>query len=414
MSRKSVLPTIMLLAPFVFSFAFAMDIYIPAIPKMKEVFNTSQENIQLTLSLFMLMSGVGQLVFGPITDQFGRRSLALLSVVFFILGSGLCATANSIQLLIVARMFQAFGGCGMLVVAFASVRDQFSGNEAAKVYSFLNCAIGLSPLFAPIIGSYLFYWFDWRAGFIFLTAMSSLILILAYFKIPETLPAENRVKITKDIGVRYYQVLKNRTFISYAFSATAGLMTFFVFFSSSPYIIINLLHVPVKHFGYYFFTVGATFFLGSLICGKLVHRIGTFNATITGILLMFLAGLMMLFWYEINGLSTAQYILPCMTAGIGGAFMMGAGAGGAMEPFGNSAGMAAAVIGCLEFVCASVFGTIIMNWPVTSTIPLSFTMIGLSGTALLVMLSLNAPGQLWRNAVSEPPHRSINSPKSRY
>lgn len=387
MAKKSVLSTIMLLAPFVFSFAFAMDIYIPAIPTMRELLNTSQENIQLTLSLFMLMTGLGQLVFGPITDHFGRRSLALLSVAFFIFGSGLCALSNSIQLLIIARILQAFGGCGMLVVAFASVRDQYSGNDAAKVYSFLNCAIGLSPLFAPIIGSYLFDWFNWRAGFIFLTIMSSLIFLVTCFRMTETLPKENRTKLTGDVFLRYFQVLKNRTFISYAFSATAGLMTFFVFFSSSPYIILNLLHVPVKYFGYYFFTVGATFFLGSLICGKLVHKIGTFNAVIIGILLMFLAGVIMFTWYRISGISTAQYILPCMLAGVGGSFMMGAGAGGAMEPFGNSAGLAAALIGCLEFLCASIFGTLIMSWPVTSTIPLSLTMMGWSASALLVMIS---------------------------
>ncbi|MBX9585631.1 MAG: multidrug effflux MFS transporter [Gammaproteobacteria bacterium] len=387
MKQKSVASTIFLLAPFVFSFAFAMDIYIPAIPKMKEVLHTSQENIQLTLSLFMFMTGLGQLVIGPISDQFGRRSIALLSVAFFILGSGLCASANSIHLLIFARIFQAFGGCGMLVVSFAAVRDQFSGNELAKVYSFLNCGIGMSPLFAPIIGSYLYHWFDWRAGFIFLTVMGVIIFITSFFNMKETLPAEKRVKINAGVFLRYWKVLKNATFISYAFTATAGLITFFVFFSSSPYIIINLLHAPVKYFGYYFFTVGAMFFVGSLICGKLAHRIGPFKSVIAGSFLLLLAGLIMLVWYWVSGISTAQYLLPCMMAGIGGAFMMGAGAGGAMEPFGEAAGLAAALVGCLEFLCAAIFGTIVMQWPVTSTIPLSLTMLGLSALALLVMIS---------------------------
>ncbi len=111
MRSNKVLSTTLFLSPFVFSFAFAMDIYIPAIPTMKEVLHTSQENIQLTLSLFMFMTGLGQLVMGPITDQIGRRSLALLSVALFIVGSGLCALSNTIELLIFARMIQAFGGC---------------------------------------------------------------------------------------------------------------------------------------------------------------------------------------------------------------------------------------------------------------------------------------------------------------
>lgn len=386
MSQKKVISTILLLAPFVFSFAFAMDIYIPAIPKMKEVLNTSQANIQLTLSLFMFMTGIGQLVFGPITDQFGRRRTAILSVAFFIFGSGLCAMANSIQLLIAARVIQAFGGCGMLVVSFAAVRDQFSGNELAKVYSFLNCAIGMSPLFAPIIGSYLYDWFGWRAGFIFLTIMGVIIFFTACFRMNETLPIENRVKINADVFYRYWKVVKNGTFMSYAFSGTAGLMTFFVFFSSSPYIIINLLHAPVKYFGYYFFTVGATFFLGSLICGKIAYRIGPFKAVIAGSCMLLLAGLIMLLWYWISGISTAQYLLPCMLAGIAGAFMLGAGGSGAIEPFKDSAGMAVALVGCLEFLCAAIFGTVVMHWSVTSTVPLSLTMLGLSSLVLLVMI----------------------------
>jgi predicted MFS family arabinose efflux permease len=253
----------------------------------------------------------------------------------------------------------------------------------------------MSPLFAPIIGSYLYEWFDWRAGFIFLTLMGAIIFFLACFGMKETLAEESRVKINSDVLLRYWKVLKNRTFISYTFCATAGLMTFFVFFSSSPYIIINLLHIPVKHFGYYFFTVGAMFFLGSLICGKLAHRIGPLKAVIAGSSVLLSAGLIMLVWYWLSGISVAQYLLPCMLAGIGGSFMMGAGAGGAMEPFGEAAGLAAAMVGCLEFLCAAIFGTIIMHWPVTSTIPLSAAMVGLSALALLVMI-------FYRNCQNSP------------
>lgn len=394
MKNNKVLSTVVLLAPFVFSFAFALDIYIPAVPTMKEVMHTTQANIQLTLSLFMFVTGLGQLVMGPTSDQYGRRSLALLSILFFFIGSILCAISTSIQMLIMARLIQSFGGCGMLVVAFAIVRDQFSGNDAAKVYSFLNCGLGMSPLFAPIIGSYLYHWFNWQAGFIFLAIMSAIIFLIAFFKIEETLPAEKRVKIDVGIFLRYWNILKNRTFFAYALCATAGLMMFFVFFSSSPYIIINLLHAPVKDFGYYFFTVGFMFFLGSLICGKLAGRIGAFKTVIIGAGLLLLAGLIMLTWYLLHGMSTAEFLLPCMLAGIGGSFMMGAGAGGAMEPFSETAGSAAAVMGCMEFLCAAIFGTYVMSFPVNSTLPLSFTMIGLSALALVILIIMLKPRHL--------------------
>lgn len=378
-----VLPTVILLAPLVFSFAFAMDIYIPAVPAMTDIFHTTQANVQLTLSIFMLVSGIGQLFFGPLTDQYGRRLSILLSGLLFIAGSFLCVIAPSITWLIIARVIQAFGGCGLFVTTFAIVRDQFSGKDGAKVYSFLNCGIGMSPLFAPIIGSYLFHWFNWQAGFIFLTLMGIAILIIAMIKIKETHPLEKRVKIDTGVFLRYGRILTNRSFITYVFCASAGLMIFFVFFSSSPYIVMNLLHAAPQDFGYYFFAVGSTFFIGSLLSGKIAGAIGAYKTVVLGTLLMLMAGVLMLVWRYLAGVSAAEFLIPCMIAGIGGSFMMGAGVGGAMEPFGEIAGSAAAVAGCLEFLSSAILGSVIMHWPVRSTDPLSLTMIVLSFLALI-------------------------------
>lgn len=386
MKKITPLSIVILLAPFVFSFAFALDVYIPAVPQMKELLHTTQANIQLTLSIFMFMTGIGQLVFGPAADQFGRRKIAITSVVFFTVGSLLCAVANSIGILLIARVIQSLGGCGMLVVAFAIVRDLFSGNESAKVYSFLNCGLGMSPLFAPIIGSYLVSWFNWRAGFVFLAVMGMAILVVSIVNIKETLPVEKRVKVDKGIFLRYLEILTNSTFITYAFCATAGLTIFFVFFSSSPYIIMNLLHAPVEDFGYYFFIIGFMFFLGSFLSGKIAGIIGSFKAVLLGSSLMLLAGLSLWVWYQISGVSTYQYLVPCMLAGIGGAIMMGAGLAGAMEPFPEVAGSAAALAGCLEFLCSALVGTYVMHWIVQSTMPLAITMTSFSLLALIAIV----------------------------
>lgn len=385
MSQKKVLNTVFLLAPFVFGFAFAMDVYIPVVPQMKEFFHTSQANIQLSLSLFMFVLGVGQLLMGPVTDQWGRRPVIIAGVTMFTLGSLICALANSIDVLLIGRVIEAFGACGMMVVAFAIVRDKFSGNDGAKVYSFLNCGLAMSPLFAPIIGSYLASWFSWRSEFFFLTVMGVAIVVLAFCRISETLVPEQRTKIDRGLFLRYWQILTNRTFASYAFCTTAGLTIFFTFFSSSPYIIIQLLHVPVRDFGYYFFMTGLAFFVGSMISGKAAERLGAFKVSLLGSIIMLVAGIVMMAWYLVLGLSITAFILPMMMAGIGGALMMGAGAGGAMEPFAKTAGAAAALVGCLQFLISSTVGTYIMTWQVNSTVPLAITMIALSALAIVVL-----------------------------
>jgi len=385
MQKIKSLPTVLLLSPFVFSFAFAMDLYIPVVAEMKDFFQTSQANIQLTLSLFMFAGGIGQLFAGPLSDQFGRRKIIIISILFFTLGSLLCTIANSIDLLIIGRIIESLGGCGMLVGSFAIVRDKFSGNDVAKMISFLNCGIAISPLFAPIIGGYLADWFGWRAEFIFLTVLGALLFFLALFKIKESLPAENRIKFDTSIFLRYWHILTNCAFLPYAICASAGLTVFFTFFSSSPYIIINLLHVPIKHFGYYFFILGITFFIGSLISGKVASKMGAFYTVVLGTFLMLAAGAIMFFWYRINGLSTVEFLLPCTLAGVAGSLMMGAGAGGAIEPFGDMAGSAGALVGFLQFFISSAIGSYVMHWEVTSTTPLALTMIGLSMVTLAIL-----------------------------
>ena len=386
MKNRSILGTVSILAPFVFSFAFAMDIYIPAVPQMVGIFHTSQLAVQVTLSIFMLIVGIAQLFIGPISDQYGRRKLALLSTSIYLVGSLFCALSPNIDVLIVSRAVQALGGSGMLVVALAIVRDCFSGNDSAKVYSFLNCGLATSPLFAPIIGSYLVVFFNWQAGFVFLTLLGMIILIISWFKIKETLSPENRIRVDLTLFGRYWRILRNREFIAYTISASAALSIFFTFFSSSPYIIIKLLHVSQQDFGYYFFIIGLTFFIGSLISGRIVSYFGVFKTVLIGAVIMTLAGMIMLGWYYYVGLTVANYLFPCMLAGIGGALMMGAGAGGAMEPFPDIAGSAAAVLGCIQFLSSALIGTFVMHWHVSSTIPLALTMLTMGSLSLYSLL----------------------------
>ena len=385
MQKNYMIKMVMILAPYVFSFAFAMDVYIPSVPQMMLALHTSQENIQITLSIFIFVIGVGQLLIGPLSDQFGRRKIALLGTIVFTLGSLLCALASNISILIIARMIQALGACGMIVVAMAIVRDLFSGDEAAKVYSFLNCGIAMSPLFAPIIGGYLAKWFGWRAAFFFLLLLGILAFFLAFFKIKETLPMEKRIKVNGDIFKRYWQIISNPTFCTFALIAFAALTMFFTFFSSSAYIIINLLHTPMQHFGFYFFLVGVSFFIGSIVSGKLAGVLGTFKTVATGVIILSLSGLLMLAWYLSFGVSLAEFIVPSMLSAFGGAFMVGGSAAGAMQLFPHMAGAAAAALGSIEFIGAAIVGNIVLLWKIQSTLPYNIALLLLAGLSLIAI-----------------------------
>jgi Bcr/CflA subfamily drug resistance transporter len=382
--QKKILPAVLLLAPFILGFAIALDIYVPSIPQIRVYFSTSTAVVQLTVSLFLLMTGLGQLIVGPMADAYGRRKIIISATVMYLIGSVLCAVSPNIVTLILARMVQGFGACGMMVTCFAIVRDLFSGDECSRIYSFLNSSIALAPLLAPSIGGYLVLYFGWRATFSFLTLIAFFIMLLAFFKIKESLPCEKRVKLSKKFLINYKIILRSKTFRMYVFCASAGFAGFLTFFSVSPYIIINLLGVPEQNFGFYFSAIGLVFFTGSLISGYLAKEIGTYKTVFLGTALMTLSGIIMLLWYLSFGLSIVGFMGPMMFMGLGGAFLMGAGAGGAIEPFPEMAGAASALFGSCQFVFAFIVSTIVLEWEVISTMPLALTLITLGAIAFIV------------------------------
>lgn len=369
MSQRSVSHLIIILAPFVFSFAFGLDIYIPIVPKMSEIFETSVSMVHLTLSLFLLMTGAGQLLIGPMSDLWGRKRIFYASSVCYAIGSLACAYSPTIYFFIFARLISALGSCGMLVTAFALVRDLFSEEESSKMYSFLNGAVGVSPTLAPIIGGYLASYFGWRSIFYFLFFIGASGLLITFFFIQETLPKEKRVPINKEIFQRYKNIYIHPLFFCFSMLAGIAEAVFFCFFSISPFIIIEILGIPTHQFGFYFAAFGSVIAFGGFASGKVVERLGTKTTIIIGIFLMFLGGFGMISWYYLYDLTLAGFLTPMVIACIGAMFLVGASAGEALEPFPETAGTAAAAFGSVEFGFSSLIGALLMQFSNTNTVP---------------------------------------------
>lgn len=373
---------LLILTPFVFSFAFGLDIYIPIVPQMTEIFNTSPALVHLTLSLFLFFTGLGQLFIGPLSDQFGRKGIFYLSSAFFAFGSLSCIFAANITWLIIARIVSSLGACGMLVTSFALIRDLFSNDKSAKMYSFLNGAIGISPTLAPIIGGYLALYFGWKSVFIFLSFIGIFAMLITYFFIEETHEKEKRVKMDGAIFRRYFDIFKNKQFIIYALIGGFAEAVFFCFFSISPFIIIDLHGTPTEEFGYYFAVFGSVIGLGGFVSGKLIEKIGVYTTILWGIAMMFAGGISMLGWTYFNPMSLAGFLIPMAVACTGAMFLVGGTASKALEPFAAIAGTASAAFGSLEFGIAAFIGSLLMQFPTDSTVPYGIFLV------ILGMLSL--------------------------
>lgn len=375
---------ILILTPFVFSFAFGLDIYIPIVPQMSQIFYTTPAMVQLTLSLFLLMTGLGQLFIGPLSDQWGRKRVFYLSSFFYAVGSIGCALSTTIYELIAARLVCSIGACGMLVTSFAIVRDLFSNEQSAKMYSFLNGAIGISPTLAPIIGGYLSFYFGWKSVFYFLASIGFFALFITRYFIQETLSIEKRIKLDRAIFKRYIQICSHREFMIYSLLAGLAEGVFFCFFSISPFIIIDRLGIPTHIFGYYFAIFGSVIGVGGFVSGKLIEKIGVLQTIKLGILLMFFGGVSMLVWSHLGGLSLEGFLFPMVIACTGAMFLIGSSASLALEPFPLIAGTASAAFGAIEFTISALAGSILMLYPVHSTIPYGLAIVFLALGSLLL------------------------------
>lgn len=393
MKNYKTLQFVLILTPFVFSFALGLDIYIPIVPQMAQIFGTTPALIQLTLSLFLFVTGAGQLLLGPLSDQFGRKTILYTASTLYAVGSLGCAFSGDIFWLIICRIVSSLGACGLLVTSYALIRDLYSGQKSAKMYSFLNGATGISPTFAPIIGGYLAFYFGWQSVFIFLTCIGVLAFLITNRFIEETHPSQVRVKMNLSIFKRYWDIFTNRQFITFAAIAGFAEAVFFCFFSISPFIIIDLHGIPAHEFGYYFGFFGAVIGLGGFVSAKLVEKIGIRSTIAVGIALMFLGGITMISWYCINCLSLPGFLFPMVIACTGAMFLIGGCASIALEPFSLIAGTAAAALGFVEFGIAAIVGSLLMLFPTDSSVSYGIFIIILATLSLILFLSKRVTGQ---------------------
>ncbi|WP_150466356.1 multidrug effflux MFS transporter [Francisella sp. SYW-9] len=384
MWKYSPLKTILILGPMVFAFALAMDVYMPVLPEMREALNTTQQMVQVTLSLFLVVTGVGQLFLGPLSDQLGRFKVILLSSILFVIGSVLCAVSNTIDFLIFSRVIQGLGCCGLSVCAFAIIRDAYSGKTSSMIYSFINAIISVSPIIGPLIGVQLATHFQWQSAFIFLTGLAIIAFLIVAIFVKESLPVERRKKMSWDVFARYLYVGRSLQFWAYSLTAVSGMASFFILFSMTPYI-INYLGYSISKIYVVFGSAGVAFLVGSLLSGAIVNKLGVYKTAIFGVACVFVAGITSLTIYMIYGLTLWGFFAPCFFATFGAAFTTGTGASGSLEPFYEIAGVAAALFGTMEFAISGVIGSIAMLFPATSSLPIAITMIIMSVVCFVLL-----------------------------
>lgn len=355
-----------------------IDLYLPAIPAIAIGLNGTEALIQSTIALFILVLGVGQLIAGPLVDKYGRKPIAIIGVILYMLGGALGALAMSPAIFVGSRLLQGIAVCCTAVVAFSAIRDRLDGNEAARAFGFLNGTLNIVPALAPLLGGILAEVYGWRAPFWFLVAYALLVLILILLFLPETRPA-NTLPIKGLPLQQYARILLQERFLVFALVNAGAMGMALTYVSLAPTVLMNQAGLTPLQFSLAFGANGFWIMLVSYGVNRVIHRIGRPRCLAVGSLLMALGCLALLAVLALLS-SDAQshwlaYMLPVASACAGLAFLMGPATSYALEPYANEAGVASALVGFVQMAGGAGLGLIAMSLPLQPKPALALVML---------------------------------------
>ncbi|QIL81076.1 multidrug effflux MFS transporter [Diaphorobacter sp. HDW4A] len=237
-----------LLVMITLSGTLAMHMFVPALPDAARGLHTNSAAVQATIGIYILGLAFGQLFYGPLSDALGRRPLLMVGLSLY-LGAGIVAAlAPNVETLVLARLFQALGGCAGLALGRAMVRDTTSADEAVRALALLNLIMMVGPGLAPIIGSTMVELGGWRMVFVFLSLLGAATLVLTWKRVPETGSPTGVVSVTA-LARDYTSLLKSPKYLGYAFGGACATTSIYAFIAAAPFVITEQLHHPVRDVG---------------------------------------------------------------------------------------------------------------------------------------------------------------------
>lgn len=333
------------------------DMYLPSLPAMKTDFGATVSQVQLTLSVFLAGFAVSQLFYGPLSDRFGRRPVLLFGITVYGLASVACFLSTTIEGLILARFFQAFGACSGPVLGRAAVRDVYGQERAAQVLAYMGSAMALAPAVAPMFGGYLQVWFGWQANFVAISIFAFVLIGLVFFLIRETNMHQNpeALKPARIVG-NYVQLLKHRDFLGYVLLNSFVFSGLFAFISGSSFVFIDIFGLEPNIYGICFGIVVCGYISGTLLAGRFSRKLGGPRMLCYGSILAMIAGLLLAGIAYIGGNTPTSVVAPMVLFMVAVGLVMPNSMAGAIGPFPKMAGSASALMGFLQMTIAACVG----------------------------------------------------------
>ncbi len=376
---------------------FSIDMYLPAFPRIANDLHTNISSVALSVSTYFLGFALGQILYGPLLDRFGRKPPLYAGLSLYIIATIACITSGTVQALLIMRFFQAICGCVTSVAAIAMVRDFFPPDKSAQIISLLILILGASPLLAPSVGSLVVTAFGWHYVFILLAAIAFVVLLVVIFFLPEGQMPDTSVSLQpRHIIQGFKAVLINPKFYIYSLAGTFSFAGLFVYVAGSPAIFMGTFHVSPKVYGGIFAFLSIGMIGGSQLNHLFVRRFTSEAIFKAAIIVQVLAALLYCIgvlsaWYGLTGnIFFLFIIITCAGISYPNAASV------ALAPFSKNAGTASALLGFIQIGIGGIISSFAGLLHMKGSLPTAITIAVSSIVAFLFLL-------IGKNKVTEMP-----------
>lgn len=360
MSRKRYSYIILILGSLATVSPFSIDMYLPGFPTIAKDLNTTIDKVQLSLTSYLIGICLGQILYGPLLDRFGRKIPLYVGLALYVVASIGCALTSSVESLILMRFFQAMGGCVGLVASQALVSDIFPANKRAEVFSMITLVIAVSPMIAPTVGGYVTVGFSWHWLFIILAGIVLIMIAGIYFFLPTGQMPDRSVSLRpKSVLTSYFTVLSQPQFFVYTLAGGLATAAPFAYIAGSSDVFMNLYKVTEQQYGYIFGLLAIAMIGSTQLNHFLLKRFKSQEIIRFTLIYQSVVGLMLIVgvynnWYSLMGLIAMMFI-----------FLTGQGLTGpntsalSLAPFRKHTGSASALMGSWRMGAGAIISAIV-------------------------------------------------------
>lgn len=350
----------------------SIDMYLPALPDISRDFGVNLSSVQLSLASFLVGIAAGQIFYGPITDKWGRKKPLYVGLTLYAIASFLCAASTDVDHLIAYRFIQALGSCAGMVISRAVVRDLYPPHESAKIFSLLMLIMGVAPILAPVIGSFLVTATGWRSIFWVLGVLAILTIIAIHFNLRETHEPDETFRISRTLH-NYLEILKDREFSGYSFSLSFIYAGMFAYITGSAFVFIEHYHLSPSVYSMIFGANAFGLIFFSQVNGRLLRKHTPQKLVKFALPACTLAGFVLLAEGIMNGpvwVMCGALFFYILTLGL----IAPNGAACALSNQKKKAGSASALMGTIQFSIAAVSSSMVSRFHDGTIRPMTFVM----------------------------------------